>query len=76
MNNKRRKQLKQVLQMLNEAQKIIENVATEEEESLSNLPESLQDSEMAETLNDNISEMEESVTSIEEAISNLESVIG
>ena len=75
MNNKRRKLLKQVLPLLKEAQKIIENVASEEEESLSNIPESLQDSEMAETLNENICELEEIGDFIDEAICGIDSII-
>lgn len=75
MNNLRRKKVKQAIKMLNEAQKIIEEIASEEEESLDNIPDSLQDSEMAEKLNENIFDLDEADSSLADAIISLENVI-
>ena len=75
MNNLRRKKVKQAIKMLNEAQKIIEEIASEEEESLDNIPDSLQDSEMAEKLNENIFVLDEADSSLADAIISLENVI-
>lgn len=59
MNNQRRKRLKEVIDLINQANSIIEEVKDEEEEALNNLPENLQDTERAESMQECIDQLEE-----------------
>ncbi|MBE6341637.1 MAG: hypothetical protein E7069_13060 [Bacteroidales bacterium] len=68
MNNKRRKQLKQAISLLEDAQKIIDDVCNEEEESSANLPDNLQSSDMADTMNENCESLQEVSSSIDDII--------
>lgn len=54
MNAMRRKQLARAIQMIYDAQEIIEMVKDEEQDSYDNLPEGIQDSERGETMYENI----------------------
>ena len=54
MNAMRRKQLVKAIQMIYDAQEIIEMVKDEEQDSYDNLPEGIQDSERGETMYENI----------------------
>lgn len=54
MNAMRRKHLARAIQMIYDAQEIIEMVKDEEQESYDNLPEGIQDSERGETMYENI----------------------
>lgn len=54
MNAMRRKHLARAIQMIYDAQEIIEMVKEEEQEAFDNMPESLQESERGETMYDNI----------------------
>lgn len=54
MNAMRRKQLAKAIQMIYDAQEIIEMVKEEEQDSYDNLPEGIQDSERGETMYENI----------------------
>ena len=54
MNAMRRKQLARAIQMIYDAQEIIEMVKEEEQDSYDNLPEGIQDSERGETMCENI----------------------
>lgn len=54
MNAMRRKQLARAIQMIYDAQEIIEMVKEEEQDSYDNLPEGIQDSERGETMYENI----------------------
>lgn len=48
MNNKRRKELKEIIELIDQARLRLEAVADEEEEAYYNLPDSLQESERGE----------------------------
>lgn len=54
MNAMRRKHLARAIQMIYDAQEIIEMVKDEEQDSYDNLPEGIQDSERGETMYENI----------------------
>ena len=54
MNAMRRKHLARAIQMIYDAQEIIEMVKEEEQDSYDNLPEGIQDSERGETMYENI----------------------
>lgn len=75
MNKQRRKELaeaieklNQAIQLLEEAQEIVETVADEEQEAYDNMPESLQGTERGEMTLDNVSTMEEVRDNIESYI--------
>lgn len=75
MNNKRRKHLKEVSQLLEEAQFLIQQVLDEEQNALDNIPENLIDGARAESLSDAIDSLEDCSDEIEEAMESLESAM-
>lgn len=75
MNKGRRKELKKAIDLLYEAIQIIEEVRDEEQEAYDNIPESLQDSERAETMQEYIDSMDEAYNEIEDHITTLEEII-
>lgn len=72
MNNTQRKLLDDILKLLNEANDKIEIVLMNEQNSLDNMPESLENSEMYISKEDAIESMEEANECIENAITNIE----
>jgi DNA repair ATPase RecN len=75
MNNIRRKKLKESKKMIENAIMIITDVENEEQESRDNLPDSLQDSQRASDMDDNISELEEIISNAEDVVSAIECLI-
>ncbi|MBR6251721.1 MAG: hypothetical protein IKR17_11080 [Bacteroidales bacterium] len=75
MNNQRRKQLKQAVKLLEEAREIVDNVCNEEDSALSNLPDNLQSSEIADTMSENCDSLQEVSDSIDDAISTIQELI-
>lgn len=75
MNKQRRKELDKIQDTLLEVQTDLEAVKNEEEEAYDNLPESLQDSERGEVMQDAISILEDALNSIEEAIDYLNDIL-
>lgn len=75
MNNIRRKKLKESKKMIENAIMIITDVENEEQESRDNLPDSLQDSQCASDMDDNISELEEIISNAEDVVSAIECLI-
>ena len=67
MNAARRKILAKALAMVTEARDLIEEAKCGEEEAYDNMPESLQESERGETMQDYIAAMEDAIMSLEEA---------
>lgn len=79
MNAKRREALKeaslkiqQAIDMLNEAKESIDEIQSEEEEAYENLPESFQESDRGETMQENIFTMGNVRESIEDQVTELE----
>ena len=72
MTKYRRKQLAKAVELLQEAQQIIEEVKDEEQEAFDNLPEPLQYSERGEAMEEAISELEEVCDSMDGIISSVE----
>lgn len=73
MNVARRKELSKAISLFEEAKaafeealEILQNVAEEEEESLYNLPESLQEAERGQAMQENIDSLEEISSEIED----------
>lgn len=75
MNKTRRKALEKVQDKLLEAQADLQWIREEEEDAFDNLPESLQDSEKGESMQEAISTMEEIDSSIQDAIDNLSELV-
>lgn len=75
MNKQRRKQLagaieklEQAVALIEEAKETVEFVNEEEQEAYDNLPESLQESERGQTIQENIDKLEDVVYNIESYI--------
>lgn len=64
MNNERRRELDQAIDMIANAQEIVERVAEEEQEAFDNLPESFQQSEKGEEMSQVVSDLESIVDSL------------
>lgn len=65
MNKERRKQLTRAHDMLEEIKGILSSVKEEEEESHANMPDSLQDSEKGEAMQNNIDTLDEILDNLE-----------
>lgn len=66
MNKGRRERLKKQLRLLEEMREEIEAIRDEEQEAYDNLPESLQDGERGERLQENIDVLEDILGQLEE----------
>lgn len=67
MNNKRRKKLKEAGALIGNALLIVECVKDEEQGSIDNMPESLQDCERCQSMERSVSELEDAISCISEA---------
>lgn len=72
MNNKRRKQISDVLGTLNYLRETIEDIHAEEEEAFENLPESLEGSDRYDAMEEAVSNLEDAVDLVDELIEALE----
>ena len=82
MNNKRRKELRKAIEIIETALDIVNQVKDEEEDSMYNYPENLQGTETYEnmevavdTMDDAISNLDDSISSLNEAVSLLEEIV-
>lgn len=71
MNDVRRKELQEAVDLLGKAQMIIDGAKDEEEDAYYNLPESLQESERGIKMYENVEKMEDMYDAIDEAINDL-----
>lgn len=76
MNAERRLELKNALQMLNDATGIIDQIKEDEGIAHDNLPESLQDGDKGNAMQEAVDAMEEALSSIEDAVGRIEDAIG
>lgn len=76
MNALRRKSLAKALDPLEQASEIIEEVQTEEQEAYGNLPESLQNSERGETMQECADTLSELLDVLSDAQEQVENIIG
>lgn len=76
MNDNRRKNLKRALSMLESANQIISQAADQEQDSLDNLPESLQSSERYEKMEDAVLLLESAIEDIDSASDKLRDATG
>lgn len=75
MNKVRRKELDRAADMLREAYSIIESCRDDEEGAYDNLPESFQDGERGEEMQEYIDVMDEVMDQIDEAANAIEEII-
>lgn len=72
MNNARRKELEKALEKIGEAKDIIQNVLDEEQDAFYNMPESFQEGERGERMQEAIGNLEGAVDSLDEVESYIE----
>lgn len=75
MNNKRRKELRKAISMIEAALDIVNSVKDEEEDTMYNYPENLQGTETYETMEVAVDTMEEIISAIEDAADSLNNAV-
>lgn len=75
MNAKRRKQLANAVEVLNNVLGLLEEVTTDEQDAYDNLPESIQDSDKGEAMLENVDDMEDASSSLQDIIDQLQDII-
>ena len=76
MNKIRRKNINTLIERLEELRSDAELILDEEQEAFDNLPESLQEAERGELMQESIEALEEAISSLEEALENFETSKG
>lgn len=74
MNKERRKRIMQLSEKLSEVRTSLESILNEEEDAFDNMPESLQETERGERMQEYIEIMKEAISNIEEIEGNLEEI--
>ena len=67
MNKARRKEIARAVELLDQAKSILEDIGSEEQDAFDNMPESFQQADRGDTMQEAITGMEEAVGQIEEA---------
>lgn len=75
MNKYRRKELRSIIDRLEELRSDLETLKEEEEEYMENMPENLQGSEKHEAAEEAVSNLEDALSSLEDAASSIEEAI-
>lgn len=75
MNNKRRKELRRAIDMIETALDIVNSVKDEEEDAMCNYPENLQGTEIYENMETAVDTMEEVASAIEDAADSLNNAV-
>ena len=75
MNNKRRKELRKAIEIIETALDIVNQVKDEEEDSMYNYPENLQGTEAYENMEVAVDTMEEVASAIEDAVDSLNNAV-
>lgn len=75
MNNTRRKQLKAILEKLEDLKAELENVKYDEDDARDNIPESLWGTERYEKAEEACDNLEEAVSNLEEALEYIETAM-
>lgn len=76
MNNMRRKNLKNAVDLLNRVSGIVSDALSQEEDCLDNMPENLQMSDRYENMENAVDCLEDATSSIDDAISKIEEAMG
>ncbi len=75
MNNKRRKELRRAIDMIETALDIVNSVKDEEEDAMYNYPENLQGTETYENMEVAVDTMEEVTSAIEDGVDSLNNAV-
>ena len=75
MNNKRRKELRRAIDMIETALNIVNSVKDEEEDAMCNYPENLQGTETYENMETAVDTMEEVTSAIEDGVDSLNNAV-
>lgn len=75
MNNKRRKELRRAISMIETALDIVNSVKDEEEDAMYNYPENLQGTETYENMEVAVDTMEEVASAIEDGVDSLNNAV-
>ena len=75
MNNKRRKELRRAIDMIETALDIVNRVKDEEEDAMCNYPENLQGTETYENMEVAVDTMEEVTSAIEDGVDSLNNAV-
>ena len=75
MNNKRRQQLRKLIERMEAAKNELESILSDEEEYFDTMPENLQGSTNGMNSEEAIEKMNDAVTCIEEAVESIEEII-
>lgn len=75
MNNKRRKELRRAISMIETALDIVNSVKDEEEDAMYNYPENLQGTETYENMEVAVDTMEEVTSAIEDGVDSLNNAV-
>lgn len=75
MNKTRRKRLEEILTILQDSMTDLEYIKDEEQEAYDNLPESLQESEKGETMQEYADDIDSVISDLDSVISDLEDII-
>ena len=75
MNNKRRKELRRAIDMIETALDIVNSAKHEEEDAMCNYPENLQGTEIYENMETAVDTMEDAVSNIDDGISSLNEAV-
>lgn len=68
MNKARRKWLENIIDKLDDIKSEIESIREEEQDAYDNIPENLNDSEMATTMGENLDDLDEVLSNLEDYI--------
>ena len=74
MNNPRRTEIAKAVKLIDEANTILADVSADESFAFDNMPENLQDSDRASTMEDNVDKLEEACSSLNDAIESLNEI--
>lgn len=75
MNAKRRKQLANAVEVLNNVLVLLEEVTADEQEAYDNLPDNLNDTDRATNMQENVDDMEDASSSLQDIIDQLQDII-
>lgn len=75
MNKARRKELESIVSIIESATESLEYTISDEEDAYDRLPESLQESQRGDEMEENISDLNDALSSLEEAVEIINDVI-
>lgn len=74
MNKQRRTKIAKAIGLLDEANTLLNSVSLDESMAFDNIPENMQDSDRASTMEDNVDKLEEACSSLDDVIESLNEI--